>query len=69
MAIEELKKENATLKQRLTSVSEDIKKMKETSASSRCVPRAKVKLPPVVSVSLDYCYHVYDLASCDLCLT
>ena len=50
MAIDELKKENATLKQQLTSVSEDMKKMKETSFSSR--PRAKVKLPPVVSVSL-----------------
>ena len=32
------------------SVSEDMKKLKETSASSR--PRSKVKVPPVVSVSL-----------------
>ena len=52
MSIEELKKENATLKQQLTSVSEDMKKLKETSASTRCAPRTNVKLPPAVSVSL-----------------
>ena len=53
MEIEELKKENATLKQQLTSVySEDMKKLKETSASTRCVPRTDMKLPPAVQVSL-----------------
>ena len=73
MAIEELKRENATLKQQLMSVSEDMEKLKETSASS-CVPCVKVKLPPVVSVSLsihlnfDHYYNVYDVATCDLCL-
>ena len=73
MAIEELKKENATLKQQLSSVSEDMKKMKDTSAS--CVPRAKLKLPPIVSVSLpiatsifDHYHNVYGVVTCDICL-
>ena len=54
------------------SVSEDMKKLKETSASSR--PCSKVKVPPVVSVSLsihpntDHCYNVYDVVTCDICL-
>lgn len=47
-AIEELKRESATLKEQLVSVREEIQMM-ETRATP--VVSAKMKLPPVVSVS------------------
>ena len=53
-AMEELKEDNAALKEQLCSIKEEMKTLRDlcTVSSSSSTPRSQVKIPPVVSVSL-----------------